>query len=126
VYKPLCAVRLFYGGGFMDRFGRGPSLPFRPPSGPKVDQVMLKNEVRLPREDEKPGEKVLPRDLQPSQSVRFVTNEVRLHALFERTRPSGSSRTAQFRIGVLYHRDRWHTSAPIREVVVSDPEEPLP
>src|SRR5215211_9077807 len=61
-----------------------------------------------------PGEKVLPRDLQPTQSVRFVTNEVRLHELLERAGPRGPSNVATFRIGVLDHRDRWHTSTRIR------------
>jgi hypothetical protein len=120
------AVRIFYGGGFMDRFGRGSSIPFPPPSEPMVDRSLLENEVRLPREDETPGEKVLPRDLQPTQSVRFVTNEVRLHELLARTGPRGPNSVVTFRIGVLDHRDRWHTSARVREVVVPDPEKPVP
>ncbi len=120
------AVRIFYGGGSKERSGGGPSIPFPTPGEPKLDRSLLENEVRFPREDETPGEKVLPRDLQPTQSVRFVTNEVRLHELLERTGPRGRFSTVAFRIGVMDHRDRWHTSERIKEVILPDEEEPVP
>jgi hypothetical protein len=118
------AVRIFYKGGSKDRSGQGQSIPFPPPSEPKLDRSLLENEVRFPREGETPGEKVLPRDLQPTQSVRFVTNEVRLHELLDRW-PRGRFSTVSFRIGVLDHRDKWHTSEGIREVIVPDEEDPV-
>lgn len=74
------SVRIFHGGGLPERLGKGPSMPF-PRTGDFLDPHLLENEVRFPREA--PDAKVLPIDLQPTQSVRFVTNEGRLHSTLE-------------------------------------------
>ena len=122
------SIRIFLNTGsrFTDRFGKGSSIPF-PTTGDFLDPYLLENEVRFPDEDEAPGAKELPKDLQSSQSVRFATNEDGLHKMLLSAGMPDANGVIGFRIGVVDHRDKWHMSRGLAEEIKPPaPEQPLP
>jgi hypothetical protein len=116
------AVRLFFGGGFFDRVGKGLSIPF-PETNSSLERYLWENEVRIPMKEEEPDAKVLPITLGPTESVRFATWEGNLkHDL----KSAGLHGPIRFRVGVIDHRDTWHTVGSSADLGPPAPKQPLP